>query len=186
MDFHPCGDASAKRVSATVFTVVQQSSGSNQDLLMAKSRLSWCPDIWPPTWCTTWTKLWIGFMWTAWSGGWIALWHFTGYAGRESTSSSYETECERYKRRATLNRHVGTHENPVDIAKQTRQYHGELRLLKSNLCHSVGVSICAQHEKYPQKQDLGAIYYCGDKQTSATLGEASANTMQRNRELQRR
>ena len=62
--------------------------------------------------------------------------------------------------------------------RQTRQYHGEVRLLESNPRHSLGVSICAQHERCPRKQNLGAIDYSGDKQTSATVGEASASKME--------
>ena len=40
IDLHAFGDASAMGVSATVFAVVQQPSGSNQGFLTAKSRLS--------------------------------------------------------------------------------------------------------------------------------------------------
>ena len=61
--------------------------------------------------------------------------------------------------------------------RQIRQYHGEVRLLESNPRHSLGVSICAQHEKCPREQNLRAINYSGDKQTSATVGEVSASTM---------
>ena len=254
IDLHAFGDASAKGVSATVFAVVQQPSGSNQGLLTAKLRLSkkglTIPRLelvsghmaanlvhnvkkalegFPVNRVVGWLDSSVALHWIRGNGEYK---QFVGNRVRKIQEKSYIEW-----------RHVGTHENPADIAsrggnldqssnldrvdrarlavkprematkyrdthhrgnssrsqnservvrcsstrrRQTRQYHGEVRLLESNTRHSLGVSICAQHEKCPQKQSLGTINYSGDKQTSATVGEASASKMRRNRELQRR
>ena len=127
IDLHAFGDASAKGVSATVFAVVQQPSGSNQGLL--KSRLSkkglTIPRLelvsghmaanlvhnvkkalegFPVNRVVGWLDSSVALYWIRGNGEYK---QFVGNRVRKIQEKSYIEW-----------RHVGTHANPADIASR--------------------------------------------------------------------